>query len=111
MLFAPTGGQILTDPAEFVGEGKTPHGCRHKPGVSTFQPERSGPRLGCGAPLDVSTWRRCRLIEAGFPDDLATTLGTTPSVDLHALFQLVDRGCPAELAARILSPLSVGAES
>ncbi|WP_344257069.1 hypothetical protein [Terrabacter carboxydivorans] len=26
-------------------------------------------------------------------------------VDLHALLELVDAGCPPELAARILSPL------
>jgi hypothetical protein len=25
--------------------------------------------------------------------------------DLHALLELTDRGCPAELAARILAPL------
>jgi hypothetical protein len=30
---------------------------------------------------------------------------STPAVDVHALLQLVDRGCPPELAARILSPI------
>jgi hypothetical protein len=58
-----------------------------------------------GPPAEVTDWRRCRLIEAGFPLVLATTLARTPSVDLHALLQLVDRGCPPELAARILAPV------
>ena len=57
-----------------------------------------------GPPIDVSAWRACRLLEAGFPGDLAATLAAG-HVDLHALLQLVDAGCPPELAARILSPL------
>jgi hypothetical protein len=28
------------------------------------------------------------------------------AIDVHALLQLVDRGCPPELAARILSPVA-----
>ncbi len=56
-------------------------------------------------PVDVSTWRRSRLLEAGFPEGLATRLGADGGADLHALLQLVDRGCPPELAARILSPI------
>lgn len=48
-------------------------------------------------------WRRCRLREAGFPNPLAAALASQ-RVDLHALLQLVDAGCPPELAARILSP-------
>jgi hypothetical protein len=63
------------------------------------------PRREHGPPAEVTDWRRCRLIEAGFPLVLATTLARTPSVDLHALLQLVDRGCPPELAARILAPV------
>lgn len=53
----------------------------------------------------MTDWRRCRLLEAGFPLVLATTLARTASVDLHALLQLVDKGCPPELAARILAPV------
>jgi hypothetical protein len=49
-------------------------------------------------------WRRCRLLEYGFPPPLAEELARQ-RVDLHALLQLVDQGCPPELAARILSPL------
>jgi hypothetical protein len=59
-----------------------------------------------GPPVDVELWRRCRLLEAGFPELLAARLAHG-QVDLHALLQLVDRGCPPELAARILAPLEI----
>jgi len=68
----------------------------------------AGPCRRPGPPVDVRTWRRCRLLEAGFPEELATRLADTPRVDLHALLQLVDRGCPPQLAARILAPLDAG---
>ena len=55
--------------------------------------------------IDVRTWRLCWLLDAGFEPELAETLAATPSVDLHAVLELVDRGCPPALAARILSPL------
>jgi hypothetical protein len=61
-----------------------------------------------GPPVDVVAWRRCRLLEAGFPAELAEQLAGA-AVDLHALLQLVDRGCAPELAARILSPLDARA--
>ena len=54
-------------------------------------------------PVDVVGWRVLRLRDAGFPPALAETLARQ-HVDLHALLQLVDRGCPPRLAARILSP-------
>jgi hypothetical protein len=55
---------------------------------------------------DVTGWRVCWLLESGFSRDLAQTVAAT-DVDLHALLELVDRGCPPELAARILAPLPV----
>ena len=54
---------------------------------------------------DVEAWRLCRLVEAGFPLPLALELAATPGVDLHTLLALLDRGCPPELAARILAPI------
>jgi hypothetical protein len=54
---------------------------------------------------DVEAWRLRRLVDAGFPLWLALELAATPGVDLHALFALLDRGCPPELAARILAPI------
>jgi hypothetical protein len=59
--------------------------------------------LGCGTPVDVVRWRASRLRDAGFPERLAGRLAHE-RVDLHALLQLVDRGCPPDLAARILGP-------
>ena len=53
---------------------------------------------------EVVEWRRRRLLDAGFPSPLATVLAADVRVDLHALFQLVERGCPPALAARILAP-------
>jgi hypothetical protein len=54
---------------------------------------------------DVEAWRLRRLVDAGFPLRLALKLAATPGVDLHALLALLDRGCPPELAARILAPI------
>jgi hypothetical protein len=54
----------------------------------------------------VTRWRRQRLLLAGFAPPLAHRLAATPGVDLHALLDLVDRGCPPDLAARILDPVT-----
>ena len=53
----------------------------------------------------VSAWRRDQLVSAGFAFPDARRLGRDPRYDLHALLDLVHRGCPPELAARILAPL------
>jgi hypothetical protein len=53
----------------------------------------------------VGDWRRRRLIAAGFDASLATRLACDDDVDLHELLVLLDRGCPPELAARIVAPL------
>jgi hypothetical protein len=54
---------------------------------------------------DVEAWRLRRLVDAGFALPLALEVAATPGVDLHELLALLDRGCPPELAARILSPI------
>jgi hypothetical protein len=54
---------------------------------------------------DLVEWRRRRLRTAGFAADLADRVARDCAMDLHALLGLVDRGCPPELAARILAPL------
>ena len=56
----------------------------------------------------VVRWRASRLREAGFNPQLAGTLARDCAYDLHAVLELVDRGCPADLAARILAPLDAG---
>jgi hypothetical protein len=55
----------------------------------------------------VSDWRRRRLLAAGFGARLAGQLAATDEVDLHEILELVDRGCPPEVAARIVAPLGV----
>ena len=50
-------------------------------------------------------WRHERLLAGGFEPGLAAQLASDPHVDLHSLLDLVDRGCPPPLAARILAPL------
>lgn len=54
---------------------------------------------------DVRDWRRHVLEHAGFHHALARQLAASGDVDLHDLLDLVERGCPPELAARILAPL------
>jgi hypothetical protein len=54
---------------------------------------------------DLAGWRQRRLRRAGFPRTLAQGLGGDCRIDLHALLTLVERGCPPELAARIVAPL------
>lgn len=50
--------------------------------------------------------RRRRLVAGGFPNALARELACDCAVDLHALLDLVDHGCPPPLAARIMAPLA-----
>jgi hypothetical protein len=56
----------------------------------------------------VTTWRRDRLVEAGFALPLASRLARDRRYDLHALIELVEHGCPPELALRILAPVEEG---
>jgi hypothetical protein len=54
---------------------------------------------------EVVRWRREQLAEAGFSLPLAARVANDARYDLHALIELEERGCPPELAARILAPL------
>lgn len=56
-------------------------------------------------PDSVVAWRTERLSEAGLPKELARRVAADCAYDLHAVLEIVDRGCPAELALRILAPL------
>ncbi len=51
---------------------------------------------------DVLRWRFRQLSRAGFPSDSATILACHLEVDLHRAVDLVQRGCPPELALRIV---------
>jgi hypothetical protein len=57
-----------------------------------------------GAPVG---WRRDRLVDAGFPRGQAILLARDARYDLHALIELVERGCPPSLAVRILAPVDL----
>ena len=50
----------------------------------------------------VERWRTEELIRVGFDPDVATLMALEPGIDLHAAVDLIDRGCPPDLAARIL---------
>jgi hypothetical protein len=51
----------------------------------------------------VERWRTSELMRVGFPGDDAVALAARTDVDLHQAIELVERGCPPELAIRILS--------
>jgi hypothetical protein len=102
-MFVSTRQNFLPDLAKV---GKTRPDPRHQPGMTINHLAPEGHCCAGGPPVDVVTWRLCRLLESGFAQDLAQRLASTRAVDVHALLQLVDRGCPPELAARILSPVA-----
>jgi hypothetical protein len=54
---------------------------------------------------ELARWRKQRLQLAGFDADLAASIAADCAIDLHAMIELVERGCPPRLAARILAPL------
>lgn len=71
---------------------------RHQPDMSTtMRSEKAG--------QEVVRWRREQLVQSGFPLALAVLLAPDARYDLHALIELVERGCEPELAVRILAPL------
>jgi hypothetical protein len=61
--------------------------------------------IAAASGVALGEWRRRRLAAAGFESGLAAQLAAEPSVDLHELLVLIDRGCPPAVAARILAPL------
>jgi hypothetical protein len=64
-----------------------------------------GPAIGARRTAGIVAWRCARLRQAGFDSALAERLSRECGMDLHALIELVERGCPPPLAARILAPL------
>jgi hypothetical protein len=65
-------------------------------------------RIGTTSTRDadgVAAWRLRQLADSGFPPPLARRVADDPRFDLHALIELVERGCEPELATRILAPL------
>ena len=54
---------------------------------------------------DLARWREQRLRKAGFNPARASELAREPGIDFHSLLGLIDRGCPPQLAERIVAPL------
>ena len=54
---------------------------------------------------EIVRWRHRQLTKAGFGLPLTSRLAGEARWDLHVLVELVERGCPPGLAARILAPL------
>jgi hypothetical protein len=50
----------------------------------------------------VERWRQDQLERAGFPPRDAATLAARTDVDLHGAVKLLQRGCPKDLALKIL---------
>jgi len=50
----------------------------------------------------VERWRTAELMRVGFAGDDAVALAARLDIDLHGAIELVQRGCPPELAVRIL---------
>ena len=50
----------------------------------------------------VERWRATELVRAGFEPEAAADLATRPDIDLHTARGLLERGCPADVAVRIL---------
>jgi hypothetical protein len=57
------------------------------------------------ADLTTITWRRAQLTTVGFPQFLAARIARDGRYDLHRVMELLELGCPPELAIRILAPL------
>lgn len=73
-------------------------------GGNGVRTERRDAADAAGEPRWVQ-WRMKRLRSLGFPAPLANELAHDGQVDIHALLELIDRGCPPHLAARIVTPL------
>ena len=50
----------------------------------------------------IESWRREELERAGYSAGAATELARRHDVDLHVAVDLVERGCPPDIALRIL---------
>jgi hypothetical protein len=76
-----------------------------RPRIRHRQPSEAGPRTPPADPGgDLTAWRTQRLLRAGVDAELASSIASDCAMDLHAMIELLGRGCPPGLAARILAP-------
>jgi hypothetical protein len=59
---------------------------------------------------DFMDWQIRLLVRAEFEPAMALALMSDSRIDLQLLLQLISRGCPPDLAARIVAPLEEGDE-
>ena len=64
------------------------------PATETTRPETEIER--------IERWRRDELERAGYPNEAAAEIAARLDIDLHQAVGLIQRGCPADIAARIL---------
>jgi hypothetical protein len=50
----------------------------------------------------VEHWRAQELVRAGYAPEAASQLAARHDIDLHFAVDLVERGCPADVAVQIL---------
>src|SRR5665811_1450428 len=65
-MFVSTRRKFLPDLTEL---GKTRPVLQHQQGMTIKHLAPLGPCCVDGPPVDVTTWRLCRLLESGFPQD------------------------------------------
>ena len=88
----------LTDADPGQAPGKTSLVGVHSPGMDALRRRRLDERQ------QLVEWRRQYLSGVGVDAELAATVAGDLRWDLHALLQLLERGCPPHLAARISAP-------
>ena len=84
-----------------ISSSRSGSGSEVRPPADTNQNMRRDDR--CDARRS-SRWRRDQLVESGFALPLAAD-SRGQRYDLHALIDLVERGCAPTLAVRILAPI------
>ena len=80
-----------------------------KPGNRRASDPRDRPGDRDRASEALWRWRRDLLAGAGMDQHTADRVAADPRFDVHAVIDLVERGCPPPLAVRILAPLGGGA--
>jgi hypothetical protein len=74
-------------------------------GKKSRRRDAKGSAMSMQEAIGLVHWRAEHLRSAGFEPALARRLALDRRYDIHALIELVERGCPPALAARILAPL------
>mgnify|MGYP006198016449 CR=1 FL=1 len=106
------GGSYVSLPEEVLPDGSWSAGkncspARHQQDMTVHHALPASPGCGSGPPLDVRSWRRCRLLEAGFPPDLAQLVSQRGET-FHAI-AIVEgvRASQAAIAVSRSAPLKV----